>query len=735
MKRISIGTLAALAAFWLPAQEREDRTLLSWAQMRAIINEASGERALHHTLELAPYPRVRSRAEYEGRFRESEVMARFAREYGFSDVEIESYPSPAPIWHASQAELWMVRPEEQKLYDVHDVAVSVISGSESGEVTAELVDLGGGGRAEDYAGKDVAGKIVLGSASASTLQRLAVFDRGAAGVLSYSSLRADSFPDQILTQSLAAAAPQEKKVGFGWSIAPRAGRELAARLARGENVTLRSLVKADQFPGELEMVHATIPGDGSSGGQAVMISAHLYEGYQKQGANDDNSGCAVTLEMGRALLRLVAEGKLPRPRRTIHFLWVPEISGTTAWLRKHEDVRQKLIADLNFDMEGLNLRASASFWTLHRTPDTFPSFLNDLSASVMEFVADLNRERVRYRHHGYRFTLPVVAPNGSFDPFYIRIEKHYGASDHAVYLNQGIPAVIFVTWPDMWYHSSQDTPDKLDSTQFKRVAVVGTAAMSVLASADDQMGARVAAETLARGAERMGQAERKGLGYMADAGDGAALAAAYREARNAVRHQADVEKAALRSAAVLFAGRAEGEKKLAGLESLIAQRAIALENETRAYYQMQDEMRGAPTGQAAEPSLSDAEKLAMRTVAERVGPAGGGGGGLGAAQAALNRLPADQRQAAQSGLAKVPQHMAAELGILLGRKKTVLEIRDFLSGEFEPLPLDDLMAYLKASEKLGRVKLVEQPLPAAGSIPPPVPVKKGRGRSTRVQKQ
>jgi hypothetical protein len=30
-----------------------------------------------------------------------------------------------------------------------------------------------------------------------------------------------------------------------------------------------------------------------------------------------------------------------------------------------------------------------------------------------------------------------------------------------------IPAVMFVTWPDMWYHSSQDTPDKQDSTQYK----------------------------------------------------------------------------------------------------------------------------------------------------------------------------------------------------------------------------------------------------------------------------
>jgi hypothetical protein len=36
-------------------QEREDRTLLSQQQMTAIINEVSGERAMHHVLELVPY--------------------------------------------------------------------------------------------------------------------------------------------------------------------------------------------------------------------------------------------------------------------------------------------------------------------------------------------------------------------------------------------------------------------------------------------------------------------------------------------------------------------------------------------------------------------------------------------------------------------------------------------------------------------------------------------------------
>src|SRR5919198_6379485 len=95
-KRLLFAVSALLALAGAPnpfAQEREDRTLLSHDQMRAIVNEASGDRAMHHVLELVPYPRIRPVSEYQGHFRESEVMAGFAKEYGFSSVQIESFPA------------------------------------------------------------------------------------------------------------------------------------------------------------------------------------------------------------------------------------------------------------------------------------------------------------------------------------------------------------------------------------------------------------------------------------------------------------------------------------------------------------------------------------------------------------------------------------------------------------------------------------------------------------------
>jgi hypothetical protein len=692
---------AAVLARSAPAQEREDRTLLSLAQMRAIINEASGERAQHNVLELVPYQRVRPASEYAGYFRESEVMAKFAKEFGFSKVEIESFPTAQRLYQPSVGQLWMMGAAPRKLFDIYDTPVALASNTPTGDVTADVVDVGNGGRAEDYANKDVKGKIVLGSAGANVLQRLGVFERGAVGVLSYNVLRPDDMVDAMMNSSIG-AAPNNGEPGFGWAISARAGREIATRLGKGEKVTLRSIVKAETFPGEMETVHAIIPGDGSTT-QEVFVSAHLYEGYIKQGANDDNSGCALTLEIGRAYIALVSAGLLPKPRRTIHFLWVPEISGTNAWLAKHNEIEKNVIADLNFDMEGLRLTPSASYWVLHRTPDTFPTYLNDVGQSFMEFVAEINRERVRYRANGYGPVLPVYSQNGSRDPFYIKVDKHYGASDHVVYMAHGIPSLMFITWPDYNYHSSQDTPDKLDPTQFRRAAVVGLGAMAALTSADDKMGVRFANESMGRGAERMGENQRKGLGYIADVTDASQLIDAYREAKVAVRHQAGVEKSVVRTAGVLFTNPADGQKALAPLEPLIDARANALVNEVTAAYKV---AAAAWKVAATEPVMSDADKVAAKTLVERVPPPAGAGGGMGGMGGGggrggmANASPADR-----ASLARVPQHMTAELNILLNQKKTVMEIRDFLSGEFEPLPLADLMEYLKVQEKNGAVKL------------------------------
>ncbi len=672
----------ACAAGILLAQEKEDRTLLSHEQMTAIINEVSGERAMHYVLELVPYQFVRPPEEYKAHFREAEVMAKFAKEYGFSNVAIEDYPT-GQTYQPVVGELWTTTPRSAKIYDIHDIPESLASTNSNGDISGELVN-GGQGTALDLEGKDLKGKFVLSlapSGLAATYNR--AIAAGAIGVVGISAIgagdRAADYPDEIVWTTVN-AQPNTA----AWAVSPRAAHELQTMLDRGQKVTLRSVTKSEQVPNKQELVHAEIPGDGSTT-QEVAIGGHLFESYIKQGANDDNSGCALTLEVGRAYLKLIAEGKLPRPKRTINFNWVQEISGTNAWFNAHPEKQKVLIGDLNFDMEGLRLTQSRSYWMLHRTPDTFPSYINDIAQSMMEYIADISRERVRFRGTGYGPSQPVDSPNGSKDAFYIKVDKYYGSSDHATYMQHGIPAVIFNTWPDMWYHSSQDTPDKEDPTQYKRAAAVSTGALVALASGTDEMAARILSENLGRGLARMGDSHTKGLSYMADATDAASLMDGYKEARVAILHQAEVEKGVVNSASVLWTNADKGKQNTAVFAPLIDQRASRLLNEVKAAYQLNAMQRGVP---ASEPVMTPQEQEAASLVVESAGGGGRGGGGRG------------------GGGPAIPQEMTAELTALLGKHKTVLEIRDFISGEFTPLPLADLMAVLRAREAAGTIKLI-----------------------------
>jgi hypothetical protein len=297
---------------------------------------------------------------------------------------------------------------------------------------------------------------------------------------------------------------------------------------------------------------------------------------------------------------------------------------------------------------------------------------------------------------------------------YYVIDKHYGSSDHTVYISRGIPAIMFITWPDPHYHSSMDVPQFLDPTMFKRAAVVTVGAMSLLASAGDDEGLKVAHENVGRGTERMGWNQRKGLGYMADAKSGVELVDAYKEAKNAVRHQANIEKAVVRSASVLFANPGDGAKQLQPFEALIDQTATTLQGEvTLAYKLRSGQLKVAPV----EPTMTAMEKEASTLLVERVAtdnPRGGGGGRrFGAGPLS------PEEQSVQSALAKIPQHMRSELNLLQGQKKTALETRDFVAGEFDPLPIGDLMAVFRAQEKAGTIRLTPQGAVAQPKTAPP----------------
>jgi hypothetical protein len=176
-----------------------------------------------------------------------------------------------------------------------------------------------------------------------------------------------------------------------------------------------------------------------------------------------------------------------------------------------------------------------------------------------------------------------------------------------------------------------------------------------------------------------------------------------------------VEKAVIGSSAVLYEDPAAAPAKLAGLQAAIDKTLAQRYDELRALYAVHAQRVQAPAlTSTGSPAMTPAEQEASRLVVECVNGAtrsgcasapgaGRGGGGRGGGGGG--------RGGGASG-PSLPQHMNAELTILLGKGKTVLEIRDFLTGEFEPVPLDDVMAVLKARAAAGSIKLVAKPASA-----------------------
>lgn len=485
------------------AQNSVPRSLLPRRIVYELIGEASGERAMNHIIEMAGYIHDRPASEYTGYFFETEYIVNKLKEYGLEDVVVNKYPG-GTTWDGVRATLWEVSPGISKLADYQELPAVLASGSSNADVTAELVWVGEG-RQEDIEKAGVSGKIVVTSGSIAMVNALASA-KGALGVISFNSPRPSEVPLAIPITGIGSRRGSEGSGTFGFFLPPREGEILRSRLLAREKITVHAVVEVQNLPYELEVPSCIIKGTDPAAGE-IIFSAHLFEGFVKMGANDNISGSAAILEIARMLNTMINDGRLERPKRTIRFIWVPEFSGTGPWVNENKELMQKTLCNINLDMVGLWLKKSNSFLCLHRTTYGNPHYINDVMENYFHFVGLGNREGLAISPGREGFIRRIVAPTGSDDPFYYAIDDHYGASDHEVFNDWGVqvPGVMMITWPDLYYHTSQDVADKCDPTQLKRVCFIGVAAAYTIASAGDETAMKIAADVAGNSQARIGK--------------------------------------------------------------------------------------------------------------------------------------------------------------------------------------------------------------------------------------
>lgn len=484
-------------------QNSVPRALLPSNTVYELIGEASGERAMNHIIEMAAYIHDRPVSEYSGQFYETDYIMSKLKEYGLEGAVVNKYPG-GTTWDGIKATLWEVKPSVSKIADYNDLPAILASGSTNADVTAELIWVGEGKQTDiDKAG--VEGKIVVTSGSISMVHSLAVA-KGALGVVSYNSPRPEKVSLAIPISGIGGRRGGETNAKFGFFLPPREGVILRNRLLSGERITVHAVVQAQNLEYDLEVPSCIIKGSDTDAGE-VIFSAHLFEGFVKMGANDDLSGCAAILEIARMLNTMINEGRIGKPVRTIRFIWAPEFSGTGPWVTENKELMKKTLCNINLDMVGLHLKGSNSFLCMHRTTYGNPHYINDVMENYYNYVGLGNREGLAISPGREGFIRRIVAPTGSDDPFYYAIDDHYGASDHEVFNDWGIqvPGIMMITWPDLYYHTSQDIADKCDATQLKRVCFIGAAAAYTIANADDNMAFKIAGEVAGNGSARIGK--------------------------------------------------------------------------------------------------------------------------------------------------------------------------------------------------------------------------------------
>jgi hypothetical protein len=456
-------------------------------------------------------------------------------------VWVEESPNQGKGWDHSVGTLALVHPgqPDQILLsrDRDHIALCINSFSTvDGGMTAPLVDVGKGDRDEDYAAKDVKGAVVLGDADVGTLWRRAVTAHGAVGVISTalgSYVNPDNANSKVVTPhdkwdilQWGSIPYDDAKKGFGFKSTPHAAATMRKALAGGAarvHVTIKSTFSMKptrmliaEFPGR------TLPKE------RMVIVAHV----QEPGAADNASGAATLTELARALARNLGRKTIPQPERTITLIWLEEISGSRAWLAQHQDEAAGVRYMFSMDMTGERVSRTGGSFLIERWPDPGavwerPWDPHSEWGSGNVRADSLKGDLINDVH------LAVCERVAARSNWIVRSNPYEGGSDHTVFGQMGVPALLNWHFTDRFYHTSFDTPDKTSSFEMRNVAASVTASAWLLASANETMALSVARVVSRAGEARVAVEER----------EGAKLAHAQADPTAALVHEATIVKA------------------------------------------------------------------------------------------------------------------------------------------------------------------------------------------------
>lgn len=679
---VAIAAAATVALRAQPAPTLPAETLLNRGILKALDDELSGVAAKEHVIRLSQWHRVPASPGFHEAI---EYVSGRAKAVGLSDVHVETFPGDGTTyfgtlrgnrgWRVDGGSLDEVSPKPRRIISYDNVRLAIADNSESADVTAELIDVGSGSQPRDYQGKNVRGKLVLCDAAPSVCHRLAVEERGAAGLVSYHSNQVSAWwRDDQEAIRWGHLDSRGRKNTFAIMISVREARTLQQRLTGGERITLHALVRArndDTMP--YETLVATIPGSDPATGE-IVFSCHLD--HQMPGANDNASGCSANLEIARTLKTLIDVKRIPPPVRTIRFVWPSEMTGTIAFLSKYPDIAGRIRAVIHLDMVGANPFITKSILHVTRSPWSLATVTDDVGEVFGRYVID-----GAARGASGDMTHAIRSPDGSKDAIWADTTPFESGSDHWIYQEGGfgIPAIYLRDHPDIHIHTTKDVPDNIEPTKLKRSAFIAAASGYYLAAMPDR-GEALVGLSYANAHERLAGDGRRAIAMASDK-------TRTRDAANVVAQAVLREQRRFRSMSRfltldtsahidrLSARIADAGRSL--LQTFMS--TVDLDSLARAGFRLPSEDPRVPIRKASVkgPLAPDGEWVMERA-------------GSGAATIAIARLPNSD-------------DITYEIVNFMDGTRSVGEIRDAVSAEFVPVDVKAVAEYIEVLARAGAV--------------------------------
>lgn len=682
--------------------------LLSDKEVAALGAEISGLRAKDAVIELTRHHRVQASSGFAD---SAAYIAAKAREYGLEQVEVHRFPADGrktyhtlrstPGWEAERGIISEVEPRKIKLGDYDEMRVALADYSRSVEVTAQLIDVGAGTQSADYEGKDVKGKIVLAGGDLASVHAIACDERGAAGILSYQQNQVTAWSGDYLDNvRWGHLSPYNPNNRFAFMISLRQARQYRDRLARGEQIRLAASVKAEMRPSHYDVVSAVIPGSDKQG-EEIVFTCHLC--HQKPGANDNASGAAAILETARALAALIRRGEIERPRRTIRFIWPPEINGTLAYFAEKPEVVRRVKAAVHCDMVGGDYRITKSVLHVTRTPASLPSAVNTVGDIFTQYAVRGSLQAAS----GAGYDDALISPEGARDSLVADVTDYEMGSDHDVYQEGSfrIPTIYLRDWPDVFIHTNNDTAANIDPTKLKRSTFIAAASGYFLARAATADAARLADEVFARALARVPQERARARAVEVSGPNG------QEESRNIIARALEREVEALSTVLQLAPGDKGLEEKvenlvdqLSGAWLLLTGKITQQTRGNRIIFTIESKEPGKQPRQSNAKDASRARALSAAygrvPVRKVVGPMN-----VYYYDYIAERAQASERRVIERARSRPNGDIVLyEILNLVDGRRSIQEIRDYVAAAYGSLPVEDVSDYLRLLEKIGVVR-------------------------------